>query len=122
MSGGTSALWRTSLCGVVMALTVLSTGCAIEAASDAEAEDTAEVTADLVGASPVTPGGLVTPKGSLSTPEVTVIATQAVSPTSKSGDLKEPEPDPWKPDNRFKTSDPKPVDTGTTVDRSGDHK
>ena len=42
MSGGRSTLWRTSLCGVVMALTVFSTGCAVDASSDAE-DDTEEV-------------------------------------------------------------------------------
>ena len=122
MSGGTSALWRTSLCGVVMALTVLGTGCAIEATSDAEEEDTAEVTANLIIAVPVAPGGLVTPKGPLDSPVITVTGTQAKTPSSTAGELMEPEPDPWKPDNRVRSTDPNPINTGTTVDRSGDHK
>jgi hypothetical protein len=122
MSGGTSALWRASLCGVVMALTVVGTGCAVETASDAEAEDTAEVTADLTLASPVAPGGLVAPKGPLGGPESTLVGTQTKSSTDNPDELMEPEPEPWKPGGRATTEDPNQVDMGATPGSSGDFK
>jgi len=121
MSGGITALFRTSLCGVVMALTVLSTGCAIEAASDAEADDITEVADELTVAVPTAPGGLVLPKGPPAGPEVVVIGIQAKS-TNNGDELMEPEPEPWKPDGRIIAVDPNPMGLSTTPDHSVDHK
>ncbi len=108
MSGGTSALWRTSLCGVVIALTVIGTGCAVETANDAEAEDTTEVTADLTLASPAAPS-----------PDITAGGASGKSPTNE---LVEPEPEPWKTHARAIAVEANRIDRGTTSNRSGDTK
>ncbi len=54
MSDGRTTLWRTSLCGVVMALAAFSTGCAVDASSDGD-DDAIEAQADLVVGSPAAP-------------------------------------------------------------------
>lgn len=118
MSGGTSALWRTSLCGVAMAFVVLGTGCAIDA-SDPD-EDTIEAQADLSIRMPALIGGLKKPTGPKSG-HVTKTG-QTKSPTSKLDEVVEPEPEPWHPDGRSGSDDPDDGRLSTTPDRSDDHK
>lgn len=109
MNGGKVALWRTSLCGVVIALTVIGTGCAVETANDAEVDDTTEITADLLLASPVAPDS----------PESMAGGAGGKSPTN---DLVEPEPEPWKPHARAIAVEASRIDRGTMSNRSGDSK
>ena len=97
MSGGTSTLWRTSLCGVVMALSVFGTGCAIDT-GDAD-EDTAEAQADVTISMPSLGGSLKKPTSPLGG-HVGKVTEQAKSPTSKLDDVVEPQPEPWHPDSR----------------------
>jgi hypothetical protein len=121
MSGGTSTLWRTSLCGVVMALAVLGTGCAIETASDSD-EDTAETQADLTLILPKVVGGLQTPKGAVSGPYIPNPIAQTKSPVSHFTEFAEPEPDPWT-NARDKNSDGSDQPGVTTAtDHADDHQ
>ncbi|MEP7121699.1 MAG: hypothetical protein ABJE95_12340 [Byssovorax sp.] len=118
MSGGTSTLWRTSLCGVVMALSVFATGCAMEA-GDAD-EDTGVGTAEVISM-PAPLGGLKQPKSPV-TGHGSKVTVQAKSPTSKIDEVVEPEPEPWHPDTRGGSDDPDDAVLRTTPDRSDDHK
>ena len=121
MSGGRSTLWRTSLCGVVMALTVFSTGCAVDASSDAE-DDTEEVQADLIvvdSAVSLGSGKLAEPVGGPLFPPIT---TQTQSPGSNFDELFEPEPEPWHPRSGPDTEDTNKASLGTRSDRSDDGK
>ena len=123
MSGGTSALWRTSLCGVVMALSVFSTGCAIQNVdADDSDEDTVAAQADLTVAVPQHTGGLKAPKNPVNGPKITKVGAQAKSPSVKLDEVSEPEPEPWHPDARGGEDDPDDAVLGTAPDRSGDHK
>ena len=118
MSGGMLTLWRTSLCGVVVALTVFSTGCAVDASSDAD-DDTEEAQAALlVGGSTDSPGSAqLTAPGSGS--QLPTTSTQTQSPVDE---LIEPEPEPWHPRSRAGSEDSALVTLGTRGDRSGDRK
>ena len=124
MSGGRSTLWRTSLCGVVMALAAFSTGCAVDASSDAE-DDAIEAQADLIAGSTDAPGAakLGDPVDSPQAPTTTTITTtETKSPaTSKVEELVEPEPDPWHPRSRA-GSDSDKVSLGTRSGLSDDRK
>lgn len=118
MSGGRSTLWRTSLCGVVMALAAFSTGCAVDASSDGE-DETVEAPADLVVGSPAVPGAakLAEPVSNPQAP--TTDTTQTKSPGQpKAEEIVEPEPDPWHPRSRA-GSDSDRISLGTL---SEDHK
>jgi hypothetical protein len=122
MSGGTSTLWRTSLCGVVMALSVFGTGCAIENvdAGDAD-ENTAEAQADVTLSMPVLGGAIEKPTSPV-TGHDTKVTGQAKSPTSKLDEVVEPQPEPWHPDSRAGSDDPEDAKLSTSPDRSDDHK
>lgn len=123
MSGGTSTLWRASLCGVVVALAVLGTGCAIgNVAADDSEDDTTETQADLTLALPTGVGGLQTPKGVVSGPQIPNPAAQTKSPVSHFTEYLEPEPDPWT-NARGKTSDSgDQTSVSTAPNYSDDHK
>ncbi len=123
MSGGTSTLWRASLCSVVMALTVLGTGCAIENvdAGDPD-EDTAEALADLTVNVPKPSGGLKAPKDPIGGAVFNKLGGHAKSPTRKLDEVAEPEPEPWHPDGRGGSGDPDDVKLSPTPDRSDDNK
>ena len=122
MSGVTSALWRTSVCGLVTALAVFSAGCAIENgdAGDVE-EDTVAAQAAVTISLPTHNGGLKAPKNPVSGPNFTK-GTQAKSPASKLDQVSEPEPEPWHPDARGGSDDPNDAVVSTTPDHSDDHK
>ena len=120
MSGGTSTLWRTSLCGVALALTVFSTGCAIQNA-DAD-EDTVETQAGVTVAILQHKGGLQAPKDPLGGHKLTKGSAQTKSPAAKLDEVSEPEPEPWQPGARGGEDDPDDVRLSTTPDRSDDHK
>ena len=118
MSGGTSTLWRTSLCGVMMAFAVLGTGCAIDA-GDTD-EDTVEAPAELAISLPKPVGGLKKPQGPGG--GHLKVGGQAKSPASKLDEVVEPEPEPWHPDGRGGADDPDDVKLSSSPDRSDDHK
>lgn len=113
MSDGRSTLWRTSLCGVVMALTVFSTGCAIDASSDGE-DATEEAQSDLILVDTKTPLGTGKLAEPVSTPEFPRTTMQSQSPAGKIDELVEPEPEPWHPRSRADSEDSETV----TVDKS----
>ncbi len=121
MSGGMLTLWRTSLCGVVVALTVFSTGCAVDASSDAE-DETEEAQAGLiVVGSTDSPGSeQLTAPGSGS--QLPTTGSQTQSPAAKVDELIEPEPEPWHPRSLVDSEDSALVTLGTRADRSGDRK
>ena len=123
MSGGTSTLWRTSLCGVALALTVLSTGCAMQNvdADDAD-EETVETQAGVTIALPQPKGGLQAPKNPLGAPRITKGGTETESPGAKLNEVSDPLPEPWHPDARGGDDDPDDVKLSTTPDRSDDYK
>ena len=122
MSDGRSTLWRTSLCGVVMALTVFSVGCAVDASSDREDDAAEEAQADLIVAGSTVLVGSGTPTRPVSAPSFPQTSTQASSPTGKIDELVEPEPDPWHPRSSPDTDDTSKVSLGSRSDRSDDHK
>lgn len=97
MSGGTSALWRTSLCGVAMALLAFSTGCAVDA-SDVE-DDTGAVEAQADSTVILIDTGSPSPGTGLQVPTST---TQ--SKTKQAEQIVEPEPEPWKPHGRARAT------------------
>lgn len=123
MSGGTSALWRASLCGVAMALTVFGTGCAIQNvdADDSDENVAAADQADTIGM-PQHNGGLKAPKNPVSGTKIVKGGAQAKSPAAKLDEVSEPEPEPWHPDGRGGDDDPDDAMLSTAPDRSGDHK
>jgi hypothetical protein len=99
MSGGTSALLRSSLCGVVLALAAFTTGCAVDATSDGEDEmGSVEAQADLPVGKSVVLTGAGAPQGTLTDLQLPTSGAQSKSSTSKLEELAEPEPEPWKPD------------------------
>jgi hypothetical protein len=113
MSGGRSTLWRTSLCGVVMALAAFSTGCAVDASSDAE-DGTIEAQADLVTDAPGS-AKVGEPVGSPQAPTTTTTTTETKAPaTGKVEEVVEPEPDPWHPRSRARADS----DTDSIATRS----
>ncbi len=123
MSGGISALWRTSLCGVAMALAVSSTGCAIQDVdADSTDEDAVAAQANLTVALPQHNGGLKAPKDPLSGPKSGKVGAQAKSPAAKLDEVSEPEPEPWHPDARGGSDDPDDAALSATHDRTDDHK
>ena len=122
MSDGRSTLWRTSLCGVVMALAAFSTGCAVDASSDAEDDTTEETQADLDFVDPTELVGSGTLTGPVSTPWLPPIAMQTKSPTGRIDELVEPEPEPWHPRSGPDTDDTSKVRLGARSDRSDDGK
>ena len=123
MSGGTSTLWRTSLCCVALALTVFSTGCAIQNADADDAdEDTVETQAGVTVAILQHKGGLQAPKDPLGGHKLTKGSAQTKSPAAKLDEVSEPEPEPWQPGARGGEDDPDDVRLSTTPDRSDDHK
>jgi hypothetical protein len=118
MSDGRSTLWRTSLCGVVMALTVFSTGCAVDASSDGD-DDTEEVQADLIVGESETPlgtGKLAEPVSLPQFPQTTLVSK---SLGGKIDELVEPEPEPWHPRSQ---DDSGKVTVGTGSALPDDHK
>ena len=123
MSGGTSAFWRASLCGVALALSVFSTGCAIHNGdADDAAEDVVTAQAELTVGIPQHSGGLKAPKNPVNGLKFTKGGAQAKSPAAKLGEVSEPEPDPWHPDARGGSDDPDDAVLSTAPDHSDDHK
>jgi hypothetical protein len=120
MSGGTSTLWRTSLCGVVMALTVFGTGCAVDT-GESDEEDVVAVQLDVTIGAPNVSGGLKTPSGPLTNP-LAKTGAQAKSPSSSLDQVAEPEPEPWHPNGRASSDDPDNVTVSTTPGRPDDRK
>jgi hypothetical protein len=122
MSGGRSTLWRTSLCGVVMALTVFSTGCAVDASSDA-GDDTEEAQADLIIVDSTVSLGSGKLAEPVSGPQLPPITTQTQSPGGKLDELFEPEPEPWHPrSSRAGSEDSDQVTMDTRSALSDDYK
>ena len=122
MSGGRSTLWRTSLCGVVMALTVFSTGCAVDASGDAE-DNTEGAQADLIVVDSTVSLGSGTRAEPVSGPQLPPITTQTQSPGSKLDELFEPEPEPWHPrSSRAESEDSDQVTVDTRSALSDDYK
>jgi hypothetical protein len=121
MSGGTSALWRASLCGLAMALSVFSTGCAIQNGDVDDTDEDVAVAQAAVGM-PQHNGGLKAPKNPVTGPKIVKGGAQAKSPAAKLDEVSEPEPEPWHPDTRGGSDDPDDAVLGTTPDRTGDHK
>jgi hypothetical protein len=122
MSDGRSTLWRTSLCGVVMALAVFSTGCAVDASSDGEDDTTEEAQADLIVVDSTVVVGAGTLTGPVSAPWFPTTTTQTKSPAGKIDELVEPEPEPWHPRSSPDSEDTNKVSLGTRSDRSDDGK
>lgn len=121
MSDGRSTLWRTSLCGVVMALSVFSTGCAVDASSDGD-DDTEETQADLIVVdtkTPRDPGKLTDPVSLPQFPQTTLVSR---SLAGKIDELVEPEPEPWHPRSQTDSEDSGKSNVGTGSARPGDHK
>ncbi len=121
MSGGKSTLWRTSLCGVVMALTVFSTGCAVDASSDAE-DDTGEAQADLIVVDSTVSLGSGKLAEPVSTPKFLTSTAQAKSPSGKLDELIEPEPEPWRPRGHAGSDDSDHVTVDTSSALSDDNE
>lgn len=121
MSGGKSTLWRTSLCGVVMALTVFSTGCAVDASSDAE-DDTEEAQADLIVVDSTVSLGSGRLAEPVSTPNFLTSTAQAKSASSRLDELMEPEPEPWRPRSRAGSDDSDNVTVNTRSALSDDNE
>lgn len=122
MSDGRSTLWRTSLCGVVMALTVFSTGCAVDASSDGEDDTTEEAQAGLIFVDATIPLGAGKLPQPVSIPELTRAITQSKSLTGKIDELVEPEPEPWHPRSHDDSEESQRVTMGTDSALSDDHK
>lgn len=121
MSGGTSTPWLATLCGVVMAFSVLGTGCAVDATGEADDADevVAEAQSDLTLGSMKVPGGLHIPKIPA---KGTLAKTKGTpgSPTTSEAEVADPLPEPWVPDGRDDPSDD--VSTDKTPSRTDDHQ
>ena len=119
MSGGTSTLWRTSLCGVAMVLAVFGTGCAVDTGEPDE-EDVVAVQSGVTISPPSVGGGLKTPSGPLTNP-LAKSSAEAKSPAGSLDEVAEPEPEPWHPNGRGSSDDPDNVTVSTTPGRPDDH-